>query len=103
MRRSAKVYTLNTLLILVIFFLMLRWRATDLADKMHTGTAINAGEVSFQITSYGRVPLCGCAGFGLALGVHHVTVGLTLPAIAIIVYRTQGVRFSPVDELVMPP
>jgi len=31
--------------------------------------------------------------FGLAMGVHHVTVALTLPAIAAVVYRTQGVRF----------
>jgi len=31
--------------------------------------------------------------FGLALGVHHVTVALTLPAIAFMVFRTQGVRF----------
>jgi hypothetical protein len=29
----------------------------------------------------------------LALGVHHVTVGLTLPALAVIVYRTQWLRF----------
>ena len=28
--------------------------------------------------------------FGLAMGVHHVTVGLTLPAVAALVYRTQG-------------
>jgi hypothetical protein len=27
------------------------------------------------------------------LGVHHVTVALTLPAVAVIVYRTQGARF----------
>jgi hypothetical protein len=31
--------------------------------------------------------------FGLALGVHHVTVALTLPAIAVVVYRAQGARF----------
>src|SRR5213592_3650683 len=33
------------------------------------------------------------AVFGLALGDHHVTVGLTLPAVAVIVWRTQGLRF----------
>jgi tetratricopeptide (TPR) repeat protein len=88
-----EVYTLTTLLILVIFFLMLRWRRRIVADKMHTGTAINAGEVSFQITSYDAYLYAAALVFGLALGVHHVTVGLTLPAIAIIVYRTQGVRF----------
>jgi len=31
--------------------------------------------------------------FGLAMGVHHVTVGLTLPAVAVLVYRTQGLKF----------
>ena len=31
--------------------------------------------------------------FGLAMGVHHVTVALTLPAIAVVVYRTEGLKF----------
>jgi tetratricopeptide (TPR) repeat protein len=88
-----EVYALNTLLILVIFFLMLRWRRWIVADKMHGGTAINAGEITSQITSYDAYLYAAALVFGLALGVHHVTVALTLPAIAVIVYRTQGVRF----------
>jgi hypothetical protein len=31
--------------------------------------------------------------FGLAMGVHHVTVALTLPAIAVVVFRTEGLKF----------
>ena len=31
--------------------------------------------------------------FGLALGVHHVTVALMLPALAVLVYETQGLGF----------
>src|SRR4029078_5916665 len=31
--------------------------------------------------------------FGLAMGVHHVTVALTLPAMAVVVYRTEGLKF----------
>src|SRR5437867_7178017 len=88
-----EVYALNTLLILVIFLLMLRWRRRIVADKMHIGTAINAGEITSQITSYDACLYAAALVFGLALGVHHVTVALTLPAIAVIVYRTQGVRF----------
>jgi hypothetical protein len=88
-----EVYALNTLLILVIFFLMLRWRRWIVADRMHIGMAINAGEVTSQITNYDAYLYAAALVFGLALGVHHVTVALTLPAIALIVYRTQGVRF----------
>jgi tetratricopeptide (TPR) repeat protein len=89
----AEVYALNTLLILLILFLMLRWRRWIVADRMHIGRAINAGEVTSQITSYDVYLYAAALVFGLALGVHHVTVALTLPAIAVIIYRTQGVRF----------
>jgi tetratricopeptide (TPR) repeat protein len=88
-----EVYALNTLLILVIFFLMLRWRRWIVADRMHIGTAINAAEVTSRITNYDAYLYAAALVFGLALGVHHVTVALTLPAIAFMVFRTQGVRF----------
>src|SRR3984893_9442500 len=88
-----EVYALNTLLILVIFFLMLRWRRRIVSDKMYEGTAINAGEVTSRITSYDAYLYAAALVFGLSLGVHHVTVALTLPAIAVIVYRTQSVGF----------
>jgi tetratricopeptide (TPR) repeat protein len=96
----SEVYALNTLLILIIFFLMLRWRRWIVADRMHIGTAINAGEVTSRITSYDAYLYAAALVFGLALGVHHVTVALTLPAIAVIVYRTQGVTFFTSRRLV---
>src|SRR5947208_4027849 len=70
-----EVYGLNTLLILVIFFLMLRWRRHIVADKTHIGTAINAGEITSQITSYDAYLYAAALVFGLALGVHHVKIG----------------------------
>jgi tetratricopeptide (TPR) repeat protein len=88
-----EVYSLNTLLILVIFFLMLRWRRRIFAARIHIGTAINAGEATSGTTNCDAYLYTAAALFGLALGVHHVTVALTLPAIAVIVYRTQGVGF----------
>jgi hypothetical protein len=80
----AEVYTLNTLLFLTVFFLMLRWRRCIVADQ----TNINS-----PITIHDSWLYAAALVFGLALGVHHVTVGLTLPALAVIVYRTQGLRF----------
>src|SRR5947199_887241 len=80
----AEVYTLNALLILIILFLMLRWRRYILADRTNNDTAI---------TIHDRWLYAAALVFGLALGVHHVTVGLILPALAILVYRTEGLKF----------
>jgi len=79
-----EVYTLNTLLILIVFFLMLRWRRRIVAARRD-----NRGAV----TIYDSWLYTAAAVFGLALGDHHVTVALTLPAVAVIVYRTEGLRF----------
>jgi hypothetical protein len=79
-----EVYTLNTLLILTVFFLLLRWRRRVVADQGDTGEALAAHDSWLYAAAL---------VFGLALGVHHVTVGVTLPALAVIVYRTQGLRF----------
>ena len=83
-----EVYTLNALLILTVFFLMLRWRRcvtqTILASSFPARRAV---------TIHDSWLYAAAAVFGLALGVHHVTVGLTLPALAVIVYRTQGLKF----------
>src|SRR6266516_6934983 len=87
----AEVYTLNTLLILVIFFLMLRWRRCIVADRRDAGQAI---------TTHDGWLYAAALTFGLALGVHHVTVGLVLPAVAVIVYRTEGLRFFASRRLV---
>ncbi len=73
----AEVYTLNALLVVLVFFLMLRWRRRTL-----------------ERTSRGDRPLAAAAFFfGLALGVHHITVVLTLPALALLVYATAGTSF----------
>src|SRR5437667_8437552 len=69
-----EVYALNTLLILVVFFLMVGWRRRILETQTHIGTAINAGEITSQITSYDAYLYAAALVFGLALGVHHVTV-----------------------------
>ncbi len=79
-----EVYTLNALLILIVFFLMLRWRRCIIADRREKGETV---------TIHDSWLYAAAAVFGLALGDHHVTVGLTLPAVAVIVYRTQGLRF----------
>ena len=83
-----EVYALNALLILTVFFLMLLWRRcvtqTILSARLQKGAVVTKHDHYL----YGAAAL-----FGLALGVHHVTVGLTLPAVAVIVYRTQGLKF----------
>jgi tetratricopeptide (TPR) repeat protein len=95
-----EVYALNTLLILVMFFLMLRWRRRIIEDSTHISTASNTDQVATRITKHDAYLYAASLVFGLALGVHHVTVALTLPAIAVVVYRTQGVRFFTSKRLV---
>src|SRR5881227_2531470 len=79
-----EVYALNTLLILVVFFLIVGWRRRIL----ETQTAKDE-----QVTIHDSWLYAAAFIFGLAMGVHHVTVGLTLPAVAAVVYRTQGLKF----------
>jgi hypothetical protein len=79
-----EVYALNALLILVVFFLMTSWRRRILETQKTKGE---------QITTYDRWLYTAAFVFGLATGVHHVTVGLTLPAVAAVVYTTQGLKF----------
>ena len=67
-----EVYALNTLLLVLILGLMLRWRRSPESD---------------------RALLAAAALFGLALGVHHVTVALLLPALALLVWRSAGGGF----------
>ncbi|HEV3149151.1 MAG TPA: DUF2723 domain-containing protein [Chthoniobacterales bacterium] len=90
-----EVYALNTLLILAIFFLMLRWRRRIIADRSRIGMAVDAGEIirHRQITIHDTFLYAAAGVFGLALGVHHVTVGLILPALGVIVYKTEGLKF----------
>jgi tetratricopeptide (TPR) repeat protein len=91
-----EVYALNALLIVIIFFLMLRWRRHIVEDRMHISTASNPG----QVTRHDVFLYSAALIFGLALGVHHVTVALTLPAVAVIVFRTRGLRFFTSRRLV---
>jgi hypothetical protein len=78
-----EVYALNALLILVVFFLVLRWRRRIVEARRNGSVA-----ATFDLWIYAAAFV-----FGLATGVHHVTVGLTLPAIAVVVYRTEGLEF----------
>jgi hypothetical protein len=75
----AEVYALNALLITVIFFLMLRWRRRIIQGR-------DQGRSNAWLYAAALV-------FGLAMGAHHVTVGLMLPALAVLVYWTEGFRF----------
>ena len=95
-----EVYALNTLLVLVIFFLMLRWRRRIVEDGMNVSTISKSGQVAASITNHDVFLYAAAFVFGLALGVHHVTVALTLPAIAVVVFRTQGMRFFTSRRLV---
>ncbi|MGE5208309.1 MAG: protein O-mannosyl-transferase family [Alphaproteobacteria bacterium] len=79
-----EVYALNALLILVVFFLMVRWRRRIIETQKDAGDQVTAHDAWL----YGAASV-----FGLAMGVHHVTVALTLPAVAVLVYRTQGLNF----------
>ncbi|MFY9553247.1 MAG: DUF2723 domain-containing protein [Blastocatellia bacterium] len=67
----AEVYTLNALLILLVFLLMFRWRRVRRVVLLYAAAVV----------------------FGLALGVHHVTVALMLPALAALVFATEGRSF----------
>ncbi|HYP25779.1 MAG TPA: DUF2723 domain-containing protein [Blastocatellia bacterium] len=80
----AEVYTLNTFLLAVIFLLMARWRR-GIIEARAEGLTDSPGDDR---------PLYWAAFiFGLALGVHHVTVGMTIFALAALVYATEGKRF----------
>lgn len=82
----AEVYTLNTLLIVIIFGLMLGWRRVCLESRA------NQTKVSNQ-----KLYLAALI-FGLALGVHHVTVGLMLPALAVWCFQPKVLVFSRLDD-----
>jgi tetratricopeptide (TPR) repeat protein len=77
----AEVYTLNALLIMTVFWLMLGWRRGRLI-----------GNAEESATPYRKLYIAAFI-FGLALGVHHVTVALMLPALAVLVFSTEGKAF----------
>lgn len=88
----AEVYALNTFLIVTVFVLVFWWRldqATATSRTERFGKAAARGPV--HVPSDLKLILAAFV-FGLALGVHHVTVALTLVAIAFVVFKTRGVR-----------
>ncbi|HEU0273373.1 MAG TPA: DUF2723 domain-containing protein [Candidatus Udaeobacter sp.] len=95
-----EVYALNTLLITFIFFLILRWRRRVVADSVEIAVAKGAVRGVLSNTTHDALLYAAALVFGLALGVHHVTVAMALPAVAVVVYRTQGARFFVTRRLV---
>ncbi|HVG17464.1 MAG TPA: DUF2723 domain-containing protein [Blastocatellia bacterium] len=121
-----EVYTLNALLILVIFFLMFRWRRGVIerqgrpaeagfkrAGAQTTGRQNNSSEnpggpAIERAQPRGRISFTGRPGmlyaasfvFGLALGVHHATVGVNILALAALVYFTDGLKFFSSKRLI---
>jgi Protein O-mannosyl-transferase TMEM260-like len=89
----AEVYPLNAFLILTVFFLMLRWRRRVVEDERSTSVIAHSRGPKLFIANYDFLLYAAAVVFGLALGVHRVTIALILPALAILVYKTQGLRF----------
>jgi tetratricopeptide (TPR) repeat protein len=79
-----EVYALNALLVLLVFFLVVRWRRRIIETRTDSRVAVATHDTWIYTAAF---------IFGLAMGVHHVTVALTLPAIAVVVYRTEGLKF----------
>src|SRR6476660_8513826 len=79
-----EVYALNALLVLLVFFLVVRWRRRIIETRTDSSVAVATHDTWIYAAAF---------IFGLAMGVHHVTVALTLPAIAIVVYRTEGLKY----------
>jgi Protein O-mannosyl-transferase TMEM260-like len=79
-----EVYALNALLVLLVFFLVVRWRRRIIEMRTDSSAADSTHDTWIYAAAF---------IFGLAMGVHHVTVALTLSAIAVVVYRTEGLKF----------
>ena len=79
-----EVYALNALLVLLVFFLVVRWRRRIIETRTNSSAATTTPDTWIYAAAF---------VFGLAMGVHHVTVALTLPAIAVVVYGTEGLKF----------
>jgi tetratricopeptide (TPR) repeat protein len=83
----AEVYTLNTLLIAALAAAMLRWRRLALEQGPMARSGAGGGH-----RRHDRWLFAAAFAFGLGLGVHHVTVALTLPACAVLALMTEGRR-----------
>lgn len=73
----AEVYTLNIFMLSVIIYLMLEWHLKKQTNDKKADKII---------------PIAALI-YGLALGVHHVTILLTLPAIAFFVIYNEGFKY----------
>ncbi|HYM62822.1 MAG TPA: DUF2723 domain-containing protein [Thermoanaerobaculia bacterium] len=78
-----EVYALNTAMMMTIFWLMLSWRRR----------VANSGTPGRDHARFIGWLYAAALTFGLALGVHHVTVGLGILGIAVLVGRTAGWTF----------
>ncbi len=88
----AEVYTLNTFLVVLIFYLVFCWRNRWwTSDDTRSQRANRIAPSPVLPVSRSLFPAAFL--FGLALGVHHVSVAVTLPALALLVYRTAGWQF----------
>jgi len=63
----AEVYTLNTLLIFIIFFLMLRWRRDIIADRRRIGAPAEGGHGTSADAAHDVSLYAAALVFGLAL------------------------------------
>ena len=73
---------------------MLRWRRRILDDARSASIIANSRRTEgFAIFDYDFLLYAAIIVFGVALGAHHVTVALMLPALAVMVYETQGLGF----------
>jgi tetratricopeptide (TPR) repeat protein len=85
-----EVYTLSTLLIVLIFFLMFGWRRRVVVERAASGKMRRGGHIA---SPHDRWLYAAALVFGLAMGVHHVSVAVTLPAFALLVLATEGGGF----------
>src|SRR4030095_7590195 len=74
-----EVYALNALLVLLVLFLVVRWRRRIVETRTDSSAAVATHDTWIYAAAF---------VFGLAMGGDDVTAALTLPAIAVVVYRT---------------
>ncbi|HUK91391.1 MAG TPA: DUF2723 domain-containing protein [Blastocatellia bacterium] len=90
-----EVYTLNTLMIVLVLLLMMVWRRNIYATRSQGSSARDklGSAPAISIFRRDRALLAAAFIFGLGLGDHHVTIGLTLPALGAFVLATEGWGF----------
>ena len=108
----AEVYTLTSFLIVAIFLMLFSWRRVligaapakkertakpEESPPSHDGSATSANRASLTrplgVSPSDRLLYAAAFTFGLALGAHHVSVVLMLPAFAALVFATEDIRF----------